>query len=197
MDIGEFIDTYSDDLIYLHEARVALRTHPLRGDYAFAEYLDASFCRMLAVFMIGSIEVMLATSTGLSGTTWSESMPTYMPISRRRSPPSDTTGRKGARTATSSGLATENTNDSSTSPHGVPVRRTTNCLPSTAIWPRKHSSSGVSTGSGLSLLAACTRNVSNVPFRCWAVPISTQRYRSGRPSETCQRTLRVGSWTTF
>ncbi len=61
MDIGEFIDTYSDDLIYLREARVALRTHPLRTDYAFAEYLDASFCRMLAVFVIGSIEAMLET----------------------------------------------------------------------------------------------------------------------------------------
>ena len=59
MDIGEFIDTYSDDLIYLHSGRAALLTHPLRDDYAFAEYLDASFCRMLAVFVIGSIEAML------------------------------------------------------------------------------------------------------------------------------------------
>lgn len=59
MDIGEFIDTYSDDLINIHEARAALRTHPLRRDYAFTEYVDASFCRMLAVFVIGSIEVML------------------------------------------------------------------------------------------------------------------------------------------
>jgi len=59
MDIDEFIDTYSDDLIYIHEGRAALLTHPLRGDYAFREYLDASFCRLLAVFMIGSIEAML------------------------------------------------------------------------------------------------------------------------------------------
>ena len=59
MDISEFIDTYSDDLIYIHEGRAALLTHPLRGDYALREYLDASFCRMLAVFMIGSIEAML------------------------------------------------------------------------------------------------------------------------------------------
>lgn len=59
MDIGELIDTYSDDLIYIHEGRAALLTHPLRGDYAFREYLDASFCRLLAVFMIGSIEAML------------------------------------------------------------------------------------------------------------------------------------------
>lgn len=60
-NIDEFTDTYSDDVIYLHEARRALRTHPLRGDYAFSENLDASFCRMLAVFMIGAIEVMLET----------------------------------------------------------------------------------------------------------------------------------------
>jgi hypothetical protein len=59
MDIGEFIDTYSDDLIYLHEGRAALLTHPLRSDYAFTEYLDPSFCRMLAVLVIGSIEAML------------------------------------------------------------------------------------------------------------------------------------------
>lgn len=59
MDVGEFIDAYSDDVIYLHEARCALRTHPLRGDYAFAEYLDASFCRMLTVFIVGAIEAML------------------------------------------------------------------------------------------------------------------------------------------
>jgi len=58
MDIGEFIDTYSDDLIYIHEGRTALLTHPLRGDHAFRDYLDASFCRLLAVFMIGSIEAM-------------------------------------------------------------------------------------------------------------------------------------------
>jgi hypothetical protein len=59
MHIGEFIDTYSDDLIYIHEGRAALLTHPVRCDYAFREHLDASFCRMLAVFMIGSIEAML------------------------------------------------------------------------------------------------------------------------------------------
>lgn len=60
MDVGEFIDTYSDDLITIHEARAAAYTHPLRGDYAFAEsLLDASFCRILAVFVIGGIEAML------------------------------------------------------------------------------------------------------------------------------------------
>src|SRR5208283_5523475 len=57
MDIPEFIDTYSDDLIYLHEGRKALVTHPLMT--VWKEGVDASFCRMLAVFMIGSIEVML------------------------------------------------------------------------------------------------------------------------------------------
>ena len=61
VEIDEFIDTYSDDLIYIHEGRAALLTHPLRGDYAFRGYPDASVCRMLAVFMIGSIEAMLKT----------------------------------------------------------------------------------------------------------------------------------------
>ncbi len=60
MEINEFIDTYSDDLLTIHEARAAAYTHPLRGDYAFAEsLLDASFCRILVVFVIGGIEAML------------------------------------------------------------------------------------------------------------------------------------------
>jgi hypothetical protein len=60
MDVGEFIDTYSDDLITIHEARAAAYSHPLRGDYAFAEsLLDASFCRILVVFVVGGIEAML------------------------------------------------------------------------------------------------------------------------------------------
>jgi hypothetical protein len=60
MDVGEFIDTYSDDLITIHKARAAAYTHPLRDDYAFAEsLLDASFCRILVVFVIGGIEAML------------------------------------------------------------------------------------------------------------------------------------------
>lgn len=60
MDVGEFIDTYSDDLITIHEARAAAYTHPLRGDYAFAEsLLDASFSRILVVFVVGGIEAML------------------------------------------------------------------------------------------------------------------------------------------
>jgi hypothetical protein len=59
MDVPEFIDTYSDDLIYLQEGRTALLTHPLIP--VWKENLDASFCRMLAVFMIGNIEVKLET----------------------------------------------------------------------------------------------------------------------------------------
>jgi hypothetical protein len=60
MEINEFIDTYSDDLITIHESRTAAYTHPLRGDYAFAEsLLDASFCRILVVFVVGGIEAML------------------------------------------------------------------------------------------------------------------------------------------
>lgn len=60
MEISEFIDTYSDDLIYLHEARRALLTHPLGEHYAFSHLLDASFCRVTAVFVVGAIDVMLA-----------------------------------------------------------------------------------------------------------------------------------------
>lgn len=33
MEIDEFTDTYSDDLIHLQEARVALLTHPLRNEH--------------------------------------------------------------------------------------------------------------------------------------------------------------------
>ena len=59
-DVTEFIDTYSDDLITIHEARAASYTHPLRSDFAFAEsLLDASFCRILIVFVIGGIEALL------------------------------------------------------------------------------------------------------------------------------------------
>jgi hypothetical protein len=60
MDVSEFIDTYSDDLIYLHEARRALLTHPLSEHYAFSDHSDASFCRITAVFVVGAIEAMLA-----------------------------------------------------------------------------------------------------------------------------------------
>ena len=57
VEISEFVDTYSDDLIYLQEARKVLLTHPLRRE---VEHLcNASFCRMFAVMIIGSIEHML------------------------------------------------------------------------------------------------------------------------------------------
>jgi hypothetical protein len=59
MEIDEFIDTYSDDVLYLDEARAALLTHPLMP--TLKELTDASACRLLAVFMIGNIEVMLET----------------------------------------------------------------------------------------------------------------------------------------
>ena len=57
MDIGEFIDTYSDDVIFLLEGRSALLTHPLRAESK--KLVDASTCRLLAVCMIGSIDAML------------------------------------------------------------------------------------------------------------------------------------------
>jgi len=57
MAIDEFTDTYSDDIIYLREARIALLTHPLRA--AIPTLCNASFCRLFAIVMIGSIEAML------------------------------------------------------------------------------------------------------------------------------------------
>ncbi|XQF92287.1 hypothetical protein ACOBV9_13275 [Pseudoalteromonas espejiana] len=59
MEIDEFTDTYSDDLIYLKEARVALLTHPLRNENH--DLCNASFCRIYSIMMIGSIEAMLET----------------------------------------------------------------------------------------------------------------------------------------
>jgi len=61
MEIDEFIDTYSDDLIHLHEAWRALITHPLSEYWAFPDLLDASFCRIAVVIWVGSIEAMLAS----------------------------------------------------------------------------------------------------------------------------------------
>lgn len=58
MNTPEFVDTYSDDVIYLLEGRTALLTHPLRAE--LPELLNASTCRLLAVFMIGNIELMLS-----------------------------------------------------------------------------------------------------------------------------------------
>jgi hypothetical protein len=57
MAVDEFTDTYSDDIAYLREARISLLTHPLRAE--IPELCNASFCRMYAIIMIGSIEAML------------------------------------------------------------------------------------------------------------------------------------------
>lgn len=56
--MNEFADTYSDDLIYLKEGREALLTHPLKRELKFL--CDASYCRMLAIMMVGSIEMMIS-----------------------------------------------------------------------------------------------------------------------------------------
>lgn len=60
MELNEFIDSYSDDLISLREGRHALLTHPLRSDDVAVNLVNASFCRMLAVIVVGSIESMLS-----------------------------------------------------------------------------------------------------------------------------------------
>ena len=52
--ISEFIDSYSDDIIYLQEARNCLLIHPLKNEVDFL--CNASFCRMFSIIMIGSIE---------------------------------------------------------------------------------------------------------------------------------------------
>jgi hypothetical protein len=57
MRIDEFTDTYSDDIIYLREARTALLTHPLRVE--IPSLCNASLCRLYVIVMIGSIEAML------------------------------------------------------------------------------------------------------------------------------------------
>lgn len=53
----EFMDTYSDDVAYLRQARIALLTHPLHVE--IPDLCNASFCRLYAVVMVGSIEAML------------------------------------------------------------------------------------------------------------------------------------------
>jgi len=59
--IDEFIDAYSDDFLYLLEAPRALITHPLRGDYTFEEFLNASFCCLFIAWVFQAIEIMLQT----------------------------------------------------------------------------------------------------------------------------------------
>ncbi|MGQ4706338.1 hypothetical protein [Bacillus thuringiensis] len=51
---SQYIHSYSDDLIYLREGRDALTTHPLK--YYAEPLIDASFCRMYIILMIGGIE---------------------------------------------------------------------------------------------------------------------------------------------
>jgi hypothetical protein len=57
MGIPEFVDTYSDDLLYLIEARKVLLTHPFRVEYK--KLCDASFSRLFIVFMVDGIEAMM------------------------------------------------------------------------------------------------------------------------------------------
>jgi hypothetical protein len=56
-DNSEFIDVWSDDLIYLQEGRNAILTHPLRQ--VIPTPYDASSARLLAVVIVGGIEMML------------------------------------------------------------------------------------------------------------------------------------------
>lgn len=53
----EFIDTYSDDLLYLMDLRDSHLTHP--GKVVIDFLFQASISRLFCVFMIGSIESML------------------------------------------------------------------------------------------------------------------------------------------
>jgi len=52
----EFIDTYSDDLLYLMDLRDSHLTHP--GKIVVDFLFQASIARLFCVFMIGSIEAM-------------------------------------------------------------------------------------------------------------------------------------------
>ncbi|WP_421230795.1 hypothetical protein [Aeromonas sp. 603079] len=53
----QFIDTYSDDIIYLRDARETLLSHPLRIE--IPSLCNAALCRLYIVAVIGSIEFML------------------------------------------------------------------------------------------------------------------------------------------
>lgn len=53
----EFIDTYSDDILYLYDMREALLTHPFKVTVPNLFY--ASFSRIYCVFIIGNIEAMI------------------------------------------------------------------------------------------------------------------------------------------
>lgn len=53
----EFIDTYSDDLLYLMDLRDSHLTHP--GKNVYEPLFQASFARVFCAFMVGNIEAML------------------------------------------------------------------------------------------------------------------------------------------
>jgi hypothetical protein len=57
MRVDEFVDTYSDDMIYLEEGRKAV----LEKTQVEIErkWCNASFCRLFIVFLVGNIEAML------------------------------------------------------------------------------------------------------------------------------------------
>jgi len=55
--VPEFIDTYSDDLLYLMDLRDSHLTHP--GKVVIDFLFQASMTRLFCVFMIGNIEAML------------------------------------------------------------------------------------------------------------------------------------------
>ncbi len=57
LEMNEFIDTYSDDLLYLMDFRESHLTHP--GKKATPFLLNASLARIFSAFMIGSIEAMI------------------------------------------------------------------------------------------------------------------------------------------
>lgn len=87
MQINEFIDSYSDDIIYLKEGRWALLTHPLRRE--IKDLCDASYSRMLAIMIIGSIETMLLEwkkqdKIGILDTWFAEKDSTGKKITNRR-----------------------------------------------------------------------------------------------------------------
>lgn len=55
--MNEFIDTYSDDLLYLIDFRDSHLTHP--GKRTSEQLMYGSLCRIFCAFMIGSIEAMI------------------------------------------------------------------------------------------------------------------------------------------
>lgn len=57
MESTEFIDTYSDDILYLYDMREALLSHPLRN--TTNNLFSSSFSRIYCVFMIGNLEAMI------------------------------------------------------------------------------------------------------------------------------------------